>query len=190
MSRRPRMSTRSLGAIVAVVVAGLLVLVGRHYDVPLSPTAPATSSAPSAAGLLLPPASATSGCTVVAGKADRRCTPGATYPAVTQATIGSTICHKGWTATVRPPVAYTENLKRAGLAAYGESGPLSGYEEDHFIPLEVGGSPDEPSNLWPEPHPSSYTKDGDENRINHAVCAGQMTLAQGQRWFIDHWSHT
>ncbi|MBV8598859.1 MAG: hypothetical protein JO017_08565, partial [Actinobacteria bacterium] len=30
-------------------------------------------------------------------------TPGATNPDVTQATIGSTICVRGWTATVRPP---------------------------------------------------------------------------------------
>ncbi len=32
---------------------------------------------------------------------DRRCTPGAVNPAVTQSTIDSTICRSGWTATVR-----------------------------------------------------------------------------------------
>src|SRR5579884_2059421 len=34
---------------------------------------------------------------------DPRCTPGAISPAVTQATIGTTICREGYTETVRPP---------------------------------------------------------------------------------------
>ena len=42
-------------------------------------------------------------------------TPGATDPAVTQANIYSTICVSGWTATVRPPESYTENLKEEQL---------------------------------------------------------------------------
>src|SRR5215510_5854842 len=37
---------------------------------------------------------------------------GVTYcvlnPAVTQATIGTTICVRGWTATIRPPPSYTD----------------------------------------------------------------------------------
>src|ERR1035437_3182978 len=39
-------------------------------------------------------------------------TPGALNPAVTQATIGMTICVSGWTTTVRPPTSYTTPLKR------------------------------------------------------------------------------
>jgi hypothetical protein len=38
-------------------------------------------------------------------------TPGATNPAVTQATIGSTICRSGFTASIRPPVSCTDALK-------------------------------------------------------------------------------
>ena len=37
-------------------------------------------------------------------------TPGALNPEVTQATIGATICVRGWTQTVRPPQAYTRAL--------------------------------------------------------------------------------
>ncbi|MGW4529241.1 hypothetical protein [Amycolatopsis sp. NPDC004378] len=33
---------------------------------------------------------------------DPACTPGALNPDVTQASIGSTICVSGWTATIRP----------------------------------------------------------------------------------------
>jgi hypothetical protein len=36
---------------------------------------------------------------------DPACTPGALNPDVTQASIGSTICVSGWTATIRPPTA-------------------------------------------------------------------------------------
>ena len=81
---------------------------------------------------------------------DRRCTPGAVNPAVTQATIATTICRAGWTASVRPPERVTEPEKLASLRAYGESGP-SGYEYDHLVPLELGGAVNDPRNLWPEP---------------------------------------
>ena len=81
---------------------------------------------------------------------DPHCTPGALNPAVTQATIGRTICHSGWTATVRPPESVTEREKAASLAAYGDQGAMSDYEYDHFIPLELGGATNDARNLWPE----------------------------------------
>src|SRR5206468_13008823 len=69
-------------------------------------------------------------------------TPGARYSKVTQATIASTICVKGWTATIRPPASYTNALKKAQLAEwhYTDQNP-SHYEEDHLISFEVGGAP-------------------------------------------------
>jgi hypothetical protein len=75
-------------------------------------------------------------------------TPGAVNPAVTQENIDSTICVRGWTRTVRPPEEYTENLKRRQMREYGYTDHhLSDFEEDHLIPLEIGGSPDDPRNL-------------------------------------------
>ena len=52
----------------------------------------------------------------------------------------------------------------------------------HLVPLELGGSPASPRNLWPEPHHvaggwGSYRKDRLENRLNHLVCRGRITLA-------------
>jgi hypothetical protein len=47
---------------------------------------------------------------------DPTCTP--TNPDVTQASIGSTICRGGYTATIRPPAAYTSVLKRQQIVAY------------------------------------------------------------------------
>src|SRR5207248_867932 len=61
--------------------------------------------------------------------ADPARTPGVLNPDVTQATIRSTICTHGWTATIRPPVEYTNALKRTQMRAYGERGPASAYQE-------------------------------------------------------------
>jgi hypothetical protein len=106
---------------------------------------------------------------------------------VTQADIGSTICRDGWTATIRPPESYTESLKYRQLTAYGEPGPVGGYEEDHLIPLELGGSPASPRNLWPEPGASPNPKDGVEAAANQAVCDGRMTLAVAQAAIATNW---
>jgi hypothetical protein len=79
-------------------------------------------------------------------------TPGALNPEVTQATIGTTICVRGWTQTVRPPQAYTHALKRQQIREFGYADRhLSAYEEDHLVPLGLGGAPYDPRNLWPEP---------------------------------------
>jgi len=78
---------------------------------------------------------------------NRQMTPGATNPAVTEANFDSTICRRGgYTRTVRPPVSYTEPLKRAQIRAYGYTDHrLRDYEEDHLVPLEVGGAPSDPT---------------------------------------------
>jgi hypothetical protein len=107
-------------------------------------------------------------------------TPGVLNPNVTQANIRSTICKRGWTSTIRPPESYTDALKRKQMRQYGETGSMSGYQEDHFISLELGGSPTDPRNLWPEPYPRASQMDQIENQLNAQVCSGQLTLAQGQ----------
>jgi hypothetical protein len=107
-------------------------------------------------------------------------TPGVLNPDVTQATIGSTICVHGWTRTVRPPTDYTNALKAKQLRAYGLAGPLSDYQEDHLISLELGGHPTDPRNLWPEPYPRAARVDSIENELNGQVCDGSLTLAEAQ----------
>jgi hypothetical protein len=107
-------------------------------------------------------------------------TPGVINPDVTQANIRSTICVSGWTRTVRPPVDYTNALKRQQMRAYGERGPLSAYQEDHLISLELGGNPTDPRNLWPEPYPRASAVDQIENQLNAEVCDGRLTLAEAQ----------
>ena len=58
-------------------------------------------------------------------RASWQLTPGVLNAAVTQATIRATICRHGWTRTIRPPVSYTNDLKRKGLRQYGLRGPPS-----------------------------------------------------------------
>jgi hypothetical protein len=112
--------------------------------------------------------------------ADPARTPGVLNPDVTQATIGSTICVRGWTRTVRPPVEYTNALKAKQMRAYGEVGPLSDYQEDHLISLELGGHPTDPRNLWPEPYPRASAVDQIENELNAKVCDGSLSLRDAQ----------
>ena len=114
-------------------------------------------------------------------RASWQLTPGALNPDVTQSTIRATICVRGWTRTVRPPVTYTNALKVKGLAQYGLHGPLSAFQEDHLISLELGGNPTDPRNLWPEPYPRAAEVDQIENELNAAVCSGRLTLADAQR---------
>jgi hypothetical protein len=113
--------------------------------------------------------------------ADLERTPGVVNPDVTQANIRSTICRRGWTSTIRPPVSYTNELKRKQMRQYGETGPLTGYQEDHLISLELGGHPTDPRNLWPEPYPRAREVDAIENELNAQVCQGSLTLAEAQR---------
>jgi hypothetical protein len=111
--------------------------------------------------------------------------PGALNPQVTQATIYQTICVRGWTRTIRPPASYTRELKHEQMAARHLPGPPSDYQEDHFIPLELGGAPWDPRNLWPQPIREAERKDVWEARLNHAVCDGAMSLADAQHRIAD-----
>ena len=120
-------------------------------------------------------------------------TPGATSPAVTQANIKKTICVSGYTATIRPPASYTTKLKKNQLAsgyAYHGIMTTSYYEEDHLISLELGGSPKDVKNLWPEPYSGAYgarTKDKIENKLHTLVCNGDIALKTAQQLEAKNW---
>jgi hypothetical protein len=108
-------------------------------------------------------------------------TPGAFNRTVSQRTIRSTTCVHGWTKTIRPSVSYTNRLKLVQMHQYHETGSPSRYEEDHLIPLELGGHPTSPKNLWPEPHPRADAVDQIETSLKRQVCRGTLMLAQARR---------
>lgn len=119
---------------------------------------------------------------------DPACTPGAINPDVTQKNIHQTICVTGFTKTVRPNVSYTNRLKKEQMQAYGFTDSVKDHEEDHLISLELGGSPDDPRNLWPEPDSSPNDKDKVENFLHAAVCAGHISLHAAQVRIATDWT--
>jgi len=117
---------------------------------------------------------------------DRRCTPGAVDPAVTQADIGSTICVSGYTERVRPPESQTEAFKFDQAYPAYDIVPGTDSELDHLVPLELGGANDA-ANLWPEAGQVPNPKDAVEDALNQAVCDGQIGLARAQRAIARNW---
>ena len=154
----------------------------KSASVPAVPASPSTASASTAA---------------LTGLPDPHLTPGAINPNVRPDTLAGTICKSGWTKTVRPPSAYTSALKVVQIVEYGyaDKNPRH-YEEDHLVPLELGGAPRDPKNLWPEPRTASLPdgtpigadeKDHLENALKRDVCDGTMALASAQRAIASDW---
>ncbi len=117
---------------------------------------------------------------------DPRCTPGAVDPVVTQGNLRSTICHPGYTKTVRPSSSQTDTFKYdVAYPAYSE--PHSKRTElDHLVSLELGGANDA-ANLWPEYPPTPNPKDKVENALHAAVCDGKVTLKAAQNAIAANW---
>lgn len=117
---------------------------------------------------------------ILRGAVDRR---------VTQENIHQTICVSGYTAKVRPRSSFTSPLKRELLKRHHLRGTTSDYELDHVIPLQLGGCPDCPTNLWMErwASPGAHEKDRVENHLHQEVCTEHMSLADAQRLIKQDW---
>jgi hypothetical protein len=110
---------------------------------------------------------------------------------VNQGDISSTICRRGYSEGVRPPVSVTERIKREQMAAYGLQGQrLADWELDHLIPLELGGAPRDVANLWPQAwtgEANAHMKDAVETYLNREVCRGAIALTEAQRQIATDW---
>jgi hypothetical protein len=116
-------------------------------------------------------------------------TPDAIDTGITQENIQSTVCVKGYTKTMRPPVYYTNKLKKRQMREYGctDMNPTH-YEEGHLIALSIGSAPEDPHNLWPEPHNSEWNadkKDRLEFVIDRMVCAQKTTICGSTAHDVD-----
>lgn len=121
------------------------------------------------------------------GLPDPGCTPGAIRAGVSLATI----CTFGYSPSVRPPESYTEPLKLRQMRAYGLPGSPRDYEEDHLVPLSIGGAPRDPRNLWPEPRKgpnNAEQKDQLETWAAQTACARRMPLSRLQRDMATDWT--
>ncbi|MFC4910002.1 hypothetical protein [Actinomadura gamaensis] len=154
-----------------------------------APAGPASAGAPSAGSVAAAAKCHASSLNPATTRPDPKCQPGATNPAVTQANIHRTICVPGYSKKIRPPVSYTNALKKKQIKEYGyRNTSPSAYEEDHLIPLSLGGAPRDPKNLWPEPGASPNPKDSIEFKLYKAVCAGKVTLRAAQKAMATNWT--
>ena len=113
--------------------------------------------------------------------------PGVVNPAVTDATIRTTICVHGWTATVRPKTGYTDKLRNA-LTPAGHK-PIEG-ELDHRLSIEDGGHPSDPANLWWQAYSDRYgarVKDVLETHLSRAICKGTISLSEARTALLGNW---
>ena len=130
-----------------------------------------------------PPASSASRAAGVPGNVpmpNRALTPGAIQSSDTAA-----ICTPGWAQAHRDVSSATEDdvAREYGLSSH------YGYEIDHLIPLELGGS-NAVANLWPEPYNSAYgatQKDGLEDYLHDQVCHHGLPLATAQQEIAANW---
>lgn len=176
---RPRQSAIPLLIALVLVIAAMIYLSHRSY----SPRPEEIAVSPSQR----------------AGPADiypnAALTPGAVNPQITPDNIDEMICNPHWsTKSIRPPEEYTYRLKREQIGEYHDSDTRSAdYEEDHLIPLELGGNPRDPKNLWPEAYSTSIPdggakyKDRVEDYLHREVCSGAMPLAEAQQRIATDW---
>jgi hypothetical protein len=120
-------------------------------------------------------------------------------PDVTPGVVGLTgkeqLCSKDFhTGTVR---SVSRSTKYAACEEYGIDRAHcvglqpdgSGYEIDHLVSLELGGTNDL-ENLWPQPYnpkPAAQGKDVLENWLHAQVCAGKMDLLTAQEAISADW---
>jgi hypothetical protein len=185
------MTTKNLRLIFLVIIIAIsLVNAYQRLHATKNITNPTASPQVSYNSTPLSPRTKVDGCQFQAGLPDPACTPGAIDPAVTEDTIQTTICQSGYTKTVRPPVTYTDKIKRQEMIAYGFTDGIKNYELDHLVPLELGGSPADEANLWPEPAsptPGFHEKDAVENYLHTQVCSGKLPLLAAQSAIAHNW---
>jgi hypothetical protein len=118
--------------------------------------------------------------------------PGARNPSVTQENLAATICEPGWARAQRPPAFVTTAIKRRQIAVRHLPGSMADYEEDHLIPLSLGGSAADTRNLWPQPRVAAdgndaARKDRLEAKLHRLVCHGGLTLQAAQSVISSNW---
>lgn len=140
------------------------------------------------------PAAADSGsaATLLTGLPNPQLTPGRVNPDMTEAILRASCHSKGWTKLYRPPVSFTNSLKRLQMKQYGYGGrDPRDFEEDHLVPLCAGGASQDPGNLWPQPRAgvewNADKKDTLEAKVCRLVCDGKVPLQEVQHDVATNW---
>jgi hypothetical protein len=108
--------------------------------------------------------------------------------AVTQATIGGTICKPGWTEAVRPPFRVTDQIKRDKLHAAGwTDADKNRFELDYIIPLSLGGAPDDPNNFQLKPANEVVEREALQACLPRLVCERRLMLDEARNAVWRDW---
>ena len=135
------------------------------------------------------------GCWSAVGRAgelpDRKLTPGTANSAISEDQYRAECHTKGWTRLYRPPVSFTNSLKKLQMKKYGyPRADIHDYEEDHLVPLCLAGAPQNPANLWPQPRFGEWSadrKDALEAKLCQLACDGKVPLEEAQREIATDW---
>ncbi|GAC1390917.1 MAG: hypothetical protein NVSMB46_01720 [Candidatus Saccharimonadales bacterium] len=175
--------SRATAIIALPLAAGLMSTYLHTYK-----NQPLSESRQQPSQIIAPPTATNAQCHLNGQLPDPVCTPGVANANVTQENIQQTICVQGYTKTIRPPASYTNQLKQQQMMSYGFQDSPRMHEEDHLISLELGGSPTDPKNLWPEPGASPNPKDKIENTLHAAICSGKISLQDAQTRISKDWT--
>ena len=173
----------SIPVVLVIVLSGCDVTISGNGISGLSTPVSGSTAVGSTGSAALGKRTKTAGCVAHGGLPDSACTPGAIFP---NATVQQ-ICTPGYASSVRNvPFSEADQV----YAEYSIYHHYSGqYEDDHLVPLELGGSNDI-ANLWPElasPTPGFHQKDQVENYLHDQVCSGAMPLKEAQTEVATNW---
>lgn len=178
--------------LIFLVVAGCDAF--KYHDTLASPASP-----PSPAGTSAPAQGAPWSASNPWSLPNPKLTPGSTQDGGTY----SQVCPHVDPALEAARPGYDQ--KNAVYQEYGMSYPSQEgeYEMDHLVPIELGGAPDNPANLWPErnapaspamekkwgldPSYVENPKDILEDALHELVCSGKVGLATAQQAIAVNW---
>jgi hypothetical protein len=120
---------------------------------------------------------------------DPSCAPGRLDPAVTANNIAQTVCNAAWVAAasqLQPPPTTLDKL----LIEYQLPGDPVTYALARVIPVQDGGSPTSPLNLYPLPlngFGGQQTQTVVANQLRDEICSHKITIAQAAKTLEGDW---
>jgi hypothetical protein len=102
-------------------------------------------------------------------------------PGAVRTTDRAEICAPGYDKAHRVWRSKLLTLQRYGIP----ENRIEDYEDDDLIPVCLGGDNASPLNHWPQPWAEADRKDEIEAEMCARVCAGEMTVEEGEAFFRD-----
>lgn len=124
---------------------------------------------------------------------DRRRTPGAIDPAISQANIASTICDPDFLSARSPQPSWTAAARRRLADNLFPGQPPENFALDQLVPISLGGAPTDSRNLWLQSWSGAQgiaRKNALEQFLHRMVCDRRLSLASAQQMIARDWIGT